>query len=399
MEFQHEDLFLNSMGKHHRTVLKNLQAGYFDPPPAGVPHHFQLGTPERPHYITTRSTSQLESAHRWLRHLVTHGVEPLYGHVIIMDAILRWNMKKRLLFMAGKQNTMPLLSFEPDLLNKVHANLFAHLGTVPEDHPLKEWKPIPEIPPTHPDRINTGVMFHDVSSVSSLAFNRFVEQHDDRAEFVSRLDTLLAKARETEINWRGQANFLPISSRPVKTPEERKLILHLARKNRQAHHSGRDYENAQDFVDAHDCTEIAQRYCDLVFEAIPSGDEPPTPIVVEVWDRAEQVYVMQEVDASKLKAKERHHIEQFLLAYGEGIIVNRTLGNSASERQQAREQRDADRVGRSIQPSSEVPPPPTVYLPPTSEPLRTRPPRCIPTFRDTRSLSLFVVCVFVLSPT
>jgi len=356
------DLFHSSLKSHHREVLAQIEAGHFDTPDTSdMPEHVNIGTQQSPRFIHCRSTSQLESAHRWLRPLFTAGSEPFLAHDVTLDASLRFNMKKDILF-ATASGASPLFCFDPELLNRVKRLLGPALSL---SHPLSSWSLLDPLPTDHPDRVNVGVVASDRSSVAAASFSLFVESSDRASELSAKLEGL-SNRHKGDINWRGEGNNLPTSVTPVTSEAEAIFLSHLARLDREGRQGGsvrpRSLESADHFVKWHDVEAITRRYNSMWLEAVASGqmltaqsysyrvvppDSEPTP------DRE-----THQLDPAHMHLKEVCHVREFLQSKGEAWLTALAISPSATERERAKRARVESLTDTICPPGEEQPLPP-----------------------------------------
>ena len=127
--------------------------------------YINVGTEDNPFFITTRSTSQLEGFHRFLR-IALHNVysSEIADH-IIHELLIRWNLRKERNF--GQKTGTHVYDLE--LLNEVKKYL---------PKPLEDFD---EIIPTD-DTTPVGVLYIDEKSAARQAWLKYVADHGPEAE-------------------------------------------------------------------------------------------------------------------------------------------------------------------------------------------------------------------------
>ncbi|EQC25220.1 hypothetical protein SDRG_16917 [Saprolegnia diclina VS20] len=93
-QYRGKDLFKSGFEKLHLAILKQLEQGKLTDPPNET-MHANINPDGDPHYVTFRSSSQLESLHKFLQ-ACFHGFNGSYEllHILLLDRISRWNMHK-----------------------------------------------------------------------------------------------------------------------------------------------------------------------------------------------------------------------------------------------------------------------------------------------------------------
>ncbi|EQC40343.1 hypothetical protein SDRG_02244 [Saprolegnia diclina VS20] len=192
-------LFKKSMDETQENAFKDLDAGFLHDP-EGVKMYYNIGTKEKPRYVTVRSTSQLENLHRVLRNCV-HGARLSLTtmHSIIMDRIFRWNLMKH------KRHATydgPRL-LDPNLVMQIKALL----------HELP-----PTCRPTWADSLPTMTL-----NTGDETFGVLREETASAALHAIKAAGIVPKGKSFEV----KRTRIPEVARKVKTESEKRLFKYL----------------------------------------------------------------------------------------------------------------------------------------------------------------------------
>ena len=94
LEFSNLNVFTEDTPKRIKVAMDLIDLGYVCDPQFFYPY-IDIGSDNKPDWLTTRSTSQLENYHRWLRRLLCRCVSTLVAHCVILECMMRWNLDKR----------------------------------------------------------------------------------------------------------------------------------------------------------------------------------------------------------------------------------------------------------------------------------------------------------------
>lgn len=124
LRYRNKKLFNSNMTEIHSKIIAHVRQGWYeDPPSEMITMHYNIGTDEKPIFITIRSTSQLENYHRVLRLPMEGCMSELLMHLVYVDVMYRWNINK-----AIRIRKVPLLNvYDPQLYNDIF-KLYEDLG-------------------------------------------------------------------------------------------------------------------------------------------------------------------------------------------------------------------------------------------------------------------------------
>jgi hypothetical protein len=104
------NLFISSHESVVDSIVDQIEAGYYDSFPVvsqpmlindELPDHLlkewiNIGTEIKPHYLSTRSTSQLENLHQVIHSLISGITSPNHADLLMCDFLYRWNISKKI---------------------------------------------------------------------------------------------------------------------------------------------------------------------------------------------------------------------------------------------------------------------------------------------------------------
>jgi hypothetical protein len=347
LQFTRKGVFDDAkMFKTIDNIKKLVNAGYLDDKADTL--FYNIGTDERPKYITVRGTGHLESFHRCLRKIFTGTHDPIKAHLLTLNFAARWNLKKHWLI---RKQDIPCGVYDIELLNSVHR--LQHQLEL--DSPFYTgWDPVKvkqERQEQHGQRREhipaIGIFGEHTANNAASAWNEYKKNSEtspdeDLAENLENVEALWPAADRTLA---AKAQNLPCHVGPVRTYDEIQLLKALMRrpdflKKKALKTVARDQHqqfemtmwryinrSASELHNAYHWDRMATYYNTIIYETIGNGET-----LIPVCPR----YLSSEVRELKVKEmtlKEPKHLKDAAKILAVKVSVKVAQGSTPSQQE------------------------------------------------------------------
>ena len=314
------------MLKRINMVKKLVREGYMEDKADVI--YYNIGTVERPKYITVRGTGQLESYHRCLRKIF-HGVHvPIKAHLLTLDFTTRWNLKKQKTI---RKQEIPSDVYDLELLNRVH-RLQSKLNL--ESLPVVGWSPVKK-------RVGLPAigMFGAHTATNAVAtWEEYKKECEEAAEesFEINMGYIEAMWPEEERSIAAKAQGLPCHVGPVKTKDEMEFLKALMRRpdfmrssELKTTQSNQNFEQTMwaqinrsgtDLANAFDWTKMATFWNRTYLDVIGNGETH-----IHFQPRCLTSKEERKIAVTDMTMKEVSHLKSAAKTYAAGVSVNLAL--------------------------------------------------------------------------